>query len=290
MADGRRGWLAAFARQPLVHFLLIGAALFAAYRVRNPGDDAASSTIAIDRGRVQWLADTFATQVGHRPSRAELDNMVRAFATEEMSYREALALGLDADDSIVRRRLIQKYEFMALDEPPAEPDEATLRAYFAKNTGRYQSAPVADFCHVYVAATPDRAAAIARVRGLAGQLTAGQVDPDNAGDPIELPACMTAADPLAIRRDFGVAFAQFVGKLPVGGWVAPVESGLGFHAVRVTARRPGPPTSFESRRQLVREDWLEAEKARLQRERMAELRARYRVDVDQAAVARAAAP
>lgn len=267
--------------------MLIGVVLFALYAIRNPVESAHSGTITVDAGRVKWLADTFATQVGHPPSRTELDNLVEAFVTEEMSYREALSLGLDADDSIVRRRLVQKYEFLSLDEPPPEPDEETLRRYYAAHPERYRAAPIADFCQVYVSATPDRTAAMARVRALAGELTAGSADAAEAGDPIELPNCMTGADINAIRREFGGFFAETIGKLPVGRWIAPVESGLGFHAVRVTARRPGPPASFESRRILVHADWLAEAKDRLHAERLAALKARYPVAIDRAAVAAA---
>lgn len=287
---GRRGWLARLLRQPLVHFVLIGCGLFTIYAIRNPGEASTSGSIAIDAGRVRWLADTFAAQVGHRPSRTELKNLVNAFVTEEMSYREALNLGLDADDTIVRRRLVQKYEFLKLDEPPAEPGHETLRRFYKDNLTRYRTAPITDFCQAYVAATPDRAAAMARVRTLAGELAARRVNVEGVGDSIELPSCMTNADALEIRRDFGGFFAETLGKLPVDRWIAPVESGLGFHAVRVTARRPGPPTNYEQRGNLVRADWLAAERDRLRADRLAALRARYRVDVDQAALNEAAAP
>lgn len=274
---------------PLLHFVLIGVLLFAIYTLQNGYDERGSTRIDIDRGRITWLAGTFATQFGHTPSRTELDSLINAYLSDEMSYREAVALGLDQDDSIVRRRMIQKYEFLNLDEEPEVPNDATLRKYFMSHGARYEAPTLVTLCQVYVAAIPDRSVALNRVRALGGDLEAGRADAASAGDPIDLPSCVTLVDRTSLQKTFGTFFAQTAVTLPIGRWVAPVESGYGLHAVRVGAREAGP-SRFEDRRDEVRADWIAAERERLRSVRMARLRTRYRVDIDSRALDNIAPP
>lgn len=282
----REGWrsrVAAAARRPLLHFVLIGAILFGVYTWRNGLDERGSTRIDIDRGRLAWLAGTFTTQFGHAPTRTELNSLVDAYLTDEMSYREALAMGLDQDDSIVRRRMIQKYDFLNLDEEPETPSDAVLRAYFDKHRAALAEPALVNFCQVYVATGSDRAAALVHARQIGADLATGRIAPGDAGDAIDVPPCMTGADRATLRRTFGDFFAATLVKLPIGKWVAPVESGYGFHAVRVTAR-VAAPSQFEDRRPEVLAEWQRDERMRLRTERMARLRARYRVTIDQTAI------
>lgn len=280
-----RGVAGAVLRDPLFHFAVIGGILFTVFSLRNDAPSADSAEIAVDRGRIQWLADTFAVQFGHRPSRAELKTMVDAFVIEEISYREALALGLDQDDTIIRRRLIQKYDFLKLDEQPSMPSEEELRRFYEANRANYTAPVLLDLCQVYVVAVPDRSEAITRVRSLATALEAGKIQPEAAGDPLEVPPCLESADGDALRRLFGSFFAKTVLTLPTGKWVSPVESGYGFHAVRVSQRRSGAPVSLEANRETILADWRRKTAGQLRAERMKRLQARYDVNIDNAALA-----
>lgn len=273
------------ARNPLFHFVLIGALLFVGFNLRNGSEEQGSSTIEVDEGRVRWLAETFAVQFGHKPNQTELNSMINAYVTEEMSYREALALGLDQDDTIVRRRLIQKYDFLKLDEQPSTPSEGELKQFYQRNAAKYRTPQLVTLCQAYVLAVPDRSVAMVRVRALAQDLEQARVDVKTAGDPIEIPACLQDADQEELRRLFGAFFAQTMLKLPTGRWIAPVESGYGFHAVRVASRRDGPPISLEAGRERVLADWRRAASAKLRAERMAQLRSRYDIEIDSGAVA-----
>lgn len=284
-----RGMARAILTEPLLHFAVIGAVLFTVFSLRNDAPSADSAEVAVDRGRIQWLADTFAVQFGHRPSRAELKTMVEAFVIEEISYREALALGLDQDDTIIRRRLIQKYDFLKLDEQPSMPSDEELRRFYEASRANYAAPALLDLCQVYVVAVPDRSEAMTRVRELAAALEAGKMQPEAAGDPLEVPPCLERADGDALRRLFGSFFAKTVLTLPTGKWVAPVESGYGFHAVRVSQRRSGEPVSLESNRETVLADWRRKTAGQLRAERMKRLQARYDINIDDAALADIAA-
>jgi len=269
----------------LLHFILVGAVLFAVFTIRNGTGESSSSTIKVDEGRIRWLAETFAVQFGHRPSATELNSMIKSYVNEEMSYREALSLGLDQDDTIVRRRMIQKYDFLKLDEQPPAPTEADLNRYYEANISKYKTPQLVTLCQAYVVSVPDRLVAMTRVKALASALQDGRVNLQEAGDPIEIPACFEDANQDDLRRLFGAFFASTMLKLPTGQWIAPVESGYGFHAVRVTGRRDGPPISLQEGRERILADWRREASAKLRAKRIATLQSRYKIEIDAKAVA-----
>ena len=231
-------------REPLLHFLLIGLVLFAVYDWLHPGPETKSESnrIVLTPEDFQQLAVTWLAQGRAPPSPAEMQSLVELKVREEVLYREALALGLDKDDTIVKRRLAQKMEFLAegasIDSNPS-PD--TLRAWFRVNAQRFSLPPRVSFRHLYF--SPDRrgehareAAANAMVQ-LSGK-PGDWKDAEALGDPFmdrDYYGDRSAED---MAKLFGSNFAREVADLKPGQWQGPVESGYGWHLVFIDASVP----------------------------------------------------
>lgn len=276
-------------RQPLVQFVLIGAVIFAAWRLANPEAETAPTEIRVGASELKWLHDTWVGQFGHAPDAAEMASAVRGYVDEEMRYREGLALGLDADDTIVRRRLAQKYDFMlGAEAGDLIPTEAQLQAFLRKHAERYRLPAKTSFCQVWFG---DQAAGLA-----AAQAALAALPPDMRASPdarlagregLPFARCYTAAVPVDVSRDFGVNFATVVDhRLPVGTWQGPVESGYGFHLVLITRREPGPPGTLANARPQLEADWRAQAAVSAKARQEADLRRRYKVTVDDAALRR----
>lgn len=245
-------------REPLLHFLLIGAALFVLHaRVSAPGRD--RTQIVVARGEIEQLANGF-EKVWHRaPSPEEMVGLVRDRVKEEVYYREALALGLDTDDAIIRRRLRQKLEFLSDDlASRSSPTDSALAAYLSANAERYRKSAALSFRQVYL--NPDRhRATLARdAETLSAQLQALR-SPDGAaelGDATMLEHRFESVAVADLERQFGQAFTEAVASLPTGSWRGPLESGYGMHFVLVTGRVPGANPSLAEVRVAVERDWL----------------------------------
>lgn len=244
-------------REPLVHFLIAGLFVFALASWRGAAVDPADRTITIDEDRVSWLAEQFSRTWQRSPNPEEIDQLIRDYVKEEVYYREALRMGLEQDDPIIRRRLRSKMEFLAAAEVEADvPDEATLQAWLAENQGRYAQSARFSFEQVYLGAANDPAAQM-RAQPVLAQLNKGAA-PAGLGQPLSLPVRLEDADRTAVANDFGDGFTTAVAKFRPGRWQGPVESGFGLHLVRVTrVETPKPPKLAEVRQQ-VENDWRAA--------------------------------
>lgn len=276
--------ISALLQHPLVQFLLIGAVLFALYNALNPTKDILSRRIRVDDGEIRWLADTFENQFGHRPSKTELQTLVGNYVDDEMKVREALAMGLDRDDSVVRRRLIQKYDFIEAPDVPLPPSDTVLKAWYDKHPESYVAPPSIDFCQVYVAPEPDRATAIARSHAVTSQLISGA---HPIGDPLDVEPCEKGVGADAVAREYGVNFAKALGSVPVALWAGPVESGFGFHSVKVTSRGTPSRMLFAEAKSDVLSDWQRAAQLAARKKQLDVLHQRYSSSIDQAALDRA---
>lgn len=267
-------------RHPVVHFLLIGAVLFGVNAWRSssgpPTDDAA---IQVDRPRLEALAGIWRAQFGRPPTETELTTVARAWAVEEMRVREARRLGLDKDDSVIRRRLAQKYEFLVNNPASlAPPSDATLRAYLAQHADRYAGPSRYSFVQIYFSSDRGRDKALAAAQAALRDPAAARGD-SFPGNPAERDA--TEAE---IRQDFGSDFAAALPRLKVGAWDGPVESGFGFHLVKITARKALAPPEFSAVRGQVLADWLADAAQEAAARAGAELEKRYHVALDRQAV------
>ena len=275
----------ALAREPLVHFLLLGAAIFLAYGFIARPDPTASRRIVVDRAEVDRLAALFATQWQRPPSADELRGLIEQHVDEEVLYREATALRLDDGDEIVRRRLAQKMQFMIEDTArvPA-PTEADLTAYFGAHRADFQTAPQRSFTHIYFRA--DRSDAARDATRVLADLHDAARAPERGGE-----RGGERGDPFALRYDyadvterdvatlFGADFAARVFALPVGSWQGPVTSSYGVHLVRVASARAPAPPDYAALREQVRAAWLDDARKRANAKVMAEVKARYRITI-----------
>lgn len=253
MVDRLRLWL----REPLVHFLLAGFAVFLFSAWRGEAVDPASRTITLSAEQVERLAATWAQTWNRAPTPGEVDEIIRDYVREEIYYREAKRMGLDADDAIVRRRLASKMEsFADSSVENTAPDDATLQGWLDKAPQKYAADPVYSFDQVYIGGN-DPDAVRARAEALLQALATG-ADWARLGDPLSLPRSVEATNKTEVIRSFGPDFANALANQPKGKWSGPVASGFGLHLVRVrSVAVPGKP-KLATVRQAVENDWRAA--------------------------------
>ncbi|TGD72285.1 peptidyl-prolyl cis-trans isomerase [Mangrovimicrobium sediminis] len=264
-------------REPLLHFLLLGAGLFALYGWVNPNGFDNERRIVVDGGRVAQLSAHFQRTWNRAPTAAELAALVDNFVVEEIFYREALALGLDSGDDVVRRRLRQKMEFLTTDAVALyEPAEDELQAFLAEHPERFRREARYTFEQLYF--SPDAPGAVRERAGQARrQLLAGDVA---AGDPSLLPANMQGAAASQVDRSFGQGFAAQLEALTLGQWSEPIGSGLGLHLVRLDTREPAYLPPLAEVRATVEREWREAKNAEVKAELIAQLKREYEIVIE----------
>lgn len=268
-------------REPLLHFLLLGAALFLAYHLGPRRGGAEPQQIVVSAGQIEHLAAGFARTWQRAPTPDELAGLVRDFVREEVYCREALALGLDKDDTVIRRRLRQKMEFVSEDiAAQLEPTEAELDAYLHAHPEAFRLEPRLTFQQVYL--NPEKHADLARdvAQLLATLDQAGGADASTLGDPFLLGHAFAAASSGEIASQFGEAFANALSGLAPGRWAGPVESGYGVHLVRVDARTEGRLPVLAEVRDAVRREWDNARRLAANEAFYAELSRRYTVTIE----------
>lgn len=273
-------------REPLLHFFLLGTLLFLlGGSTRGPGG-ARSTSIRVTQADLDRLSAVWQTQWGRPPNGQEMLALVRGWVREEVLYREALAMGLDRDDTIIRRRLVQKMEFLSEDTTePGEPGEEELAAFLAANPERFTVPARVDFEHVYVSSDQRGEQAEADARALLAELRAGRADPRDLGDRFMLQREYVRKSQTEIAQLFGRDFAEQLFALEPGDWCGPVVSGYGLHLVRVRSRsEPRLPSVDEIRPELARE--LLADRSRQANRRAYErIRDRYDITFDDPALA-----
>lgn len=258
-------------REPMVHFLAAGATLFALFAWQGEPADPASRTIDVSREDRARLALQYERTMQRPPTDAELDVLTEQFVREEVLYREALRLGLDRDDAVVRKRMANKMDFLAQSmAETAEPSDAQLEQWRTDHLERFAADARISFDQRFFAS---RAAAEAALR----RLRAGE---DVSGDAISLPATVDGIErPRAVER-FG---EEFVGELdaiaPGSGWHGPIASGFGWHAVRLVSRERGETPPLAAIRDQVENDWRAATMAKRRDEAYRLLRDAYDVSI-----------
>lgn len=241
-----RDWVKQALREPLVHFLAAGSALFLLMG-QFGAEDSLDRSITINKADVARLASQWEQTWRRPPTPPILDNLIRDYIKEEIYFREAMRLGLDLDDPVIRRRLRAKMEFLATAQiQNMEPSQAALQSFYAANKIRYAEKPVYSFDQQFLGEDED--AAKASVMAL------------NAGKPVQaqplsVASSMDKAASDTIAREFGDGFADSLRTLAQGRWSGPVQSGFGWHAVRVREVVPSGTPPLSNIRQRVSNDW-----------------------------------
>jgi hypothetical protein len=267
-------------REPLLHFLLIGAALFLYFDLVGGGvsEVPAAKRIVVSSGQVEQLAANFERTWSRPPAPQELDAMVEGHVREEVFYREALAMGLDQNDSMVRRRMRMKLEFMLEDLSGQDASDEVLNDFLKRNPDTFRDEVQLTFRQVYL--NPDQRPELEDdASQLLSRLNDGS-DPESLGDRTLAPRSYELAPKREIARDFGEEFASEVSSLPTNEWRGPVYSPFGAHLVKIEARIDARlPELAEIRDEVLRE-YL-AEKSEQQKNLAYEkLREGYEVTVE----------
>jgi hypothetical protein len=277
-------------KEPLVHFAALGALIFVLNSWRETTRPAAVSIarIEISASVIERLRAGFERQFGKSPDEQELRGLVTAHVREEVYCREALALGLDRDDTIVRRRLAQKMEFLTDDLAVAvEPRDAAVREFFEQNAARYARPARVSFRHVYLSQEKRGAKSEAAARDALVALSKGASD-ETLGDAFLHGFEFAERETQEIAALFGAEFSARVAALAEGEWSGPIESSYGLHLVRIDGRGSVEPASFDKVGAKVAEDFNEERRRTANREIFEKLRERYQVNVDEGALMKAA--
>jgi hypothetical protein len=264
-------WLAT---EPFIHFVLLGACIFAAYGLWG-SERGAELQIRISQADQQRLRAVARQQLGKEPDTAQMRALVDQHIREEVLYREALALELQRDDIIVRRRLVQKMEYLS-QEGAATASESQLRDYFARHSDRYAIPAMADLQMDYF--DPARRGAKAK-HDAVDALQSAKAGQRLVGDPFMLGTQLSGQTLPMLERDFGPGFAASVAKMPTGDWSGPIESVHGWHLVQVSRRQDSPAVRFEDVRERVASDLTHSTDNPSSDAAYARMRARYTVEI-----------
>lgn len=276
--------------EPLLHFVGLGLLLFAWFEWRGSGSG--SSRIVITPGQLEHLASGFARTWQRPPTEAELDALVNDHVREEIATREAVANGLDRDDTIIRRRLRQKLEFLVEDAAEqAPPTDAELRRWMDEHPDAFRTEPQVTFEQVFVsAARRGRRARDDAERILARLHAAGPASgAARLGDPSALPTELRLAPLREVSLTFGEGFARILETVPAGGWAGPIESAYGLHLVRVRELVAAGPPDLAAVRSRVEREVVTERRRRALDEVYRRLLARYDVRIERGAAAPVAA-
>jgi len=269
-------------REPLAYFLLLGVGVFALHRLAGSRAGGETGKILVTAGEVERLKAAYRRTWQRLPSETELNRLIEDHIRTEVLAREAIAMGLDRDDTIIRRHLKLRMESLAEDIRRAEPTEEELRAYLTSHADAFRAEPRYTFKQIYL--NPDRRGALLDrdINRLLATLNRPDASPnlETLGDGVLLEHAFTAVTGREVAGLFGRAFAEGLSKLEPGKWQGPVSSGYGVHLVPVVERHEGGIPPFAEVREAVYREWT-AEQVRSAKERFyQELRSRYAVRLD----------
>lgn len=264
-------------REPLLHFIVIGGLLFLIYAAINDTGQNSTDVIVITPERIAQIASGFNSVWKRIPTDDELDALIEEEVREEVYYRDALALGLDKNDAMVRRRLRQKMEFLTdTGVYLQEPSVGELEAFFAANEQTYRREPRLAFEQIYLGKDPAEETITQSLKALLSDLA---TDPSTLGEGTRLPAQLRLSRPDAIDSVFGQGFFEQLADLAPGVWSGPVVSTYGVHLVRTLDGLPAQTPPLKEVREVVLKDWKAAKALQIREQDYARRRARFVVEI-----------
>jgi len=270
-------------REPLIHFLLLGAGLFLLSGLLATSEGEDKDRIVVSPGRIEHLVTGFSRTWQRPPTHQELEGLIEDYIKEEVWYREAQAMGLDQDDTVIRRRLRQKMEFLSEDfVATSAPTDAELTAYLDQHSEQFRIGSKISFTHVYL--SPDRRGDDAdqdaerlKVELLINPALAVN---ETIGDPFPLSHEIELLSESQVANLFGKNFADHVFTLELHTWSGPIESGYGIHLVFVRERVEGRIPTLEEARAVVQREWESTTRREAKESLYQELRDQYLVTVE----------
>lgn len=270
-------------REPLLHFFLLGAGIFILFGFVAEFDRDQPDKIIVNARQIERLAAGWKKTRMRPPTMVELEGLIEEHIREEIYYRQALAMGLDRDDTIVRRRLRQKMEFLSQDlAAQVDPTEEELQAYLEENGDSFRLEPRISFQHIYFSRDQRGDEALSDAVHLLARLRrgGGTMDTATLGDLLPLPNYYESLPKRQVTNLFGRDFAAQLLTLELSAWQGPVQSGYGFHLVLIHERTdPKTPELAEVRDKVIRE-WREAHRRATNEELYQQLRERYTVVIE----------
>lgn len=271
-------------REPLVHFLIIGAGLFLLFGWKgNPASLQAgpqSTTIIVARDTINQLVAAFNRTWMRPPTEGEIESLVENYIRDEVYYREAIAIGLDRGDAMIRRKLRQKMEFILEDiAAQTEPTDEELVRFMSEHPERYLIDPQIAFRQVYVNRDKRGDSAEEHARLVLERLNGG-ADPDSLGDQSMIDHTTDLSSLWEIRRQYGDSFGKQLLELEPGRWKGPLRSGFGLHLVFIEERVVGRMPELKEVRDAVKRDWAVALQKKLKDDVYAKIRERYTVKIE----------
>lgn len=266
-----------FLGSPLLHFVFLGALAFVFYGRLRGGSVNDSRRIEISEQQIVRLSEMWTAQWKRPPTEVELQGLVDNFVREEILYREALAMGLDRDDTVVRRRLAQKLEFLADDlATRAQPTREEIERFYEENSKRYQLPARVSFSHLYFSLDRRGASAQSDALDALERIRAGS-SPDGFGDPLMLERDYPSRSEDEVAGLFGSEFASALLRMEAGGWMGPVPSSYGLHLVLVRERTPARTPELTEVSDRVQSDLLTQRRDDAKQALIDSLKQRYQI-------------
>jgi len=262
-------------REPLLHFLLGGAGLFLLFNIVSDSETSRNDEIIVTSGQIEHLVTLFAKTRQRAPSETELSGLVENFILEEVLYREALAIGLDRDDTIIRRRLRQKIEFLLDDFTMVEPSDADLQLLLGNEPDRFRRDALISFNQISLGNK-----SLESANSTLASLQAGVSDPSSLSESYLMPYRFDDASESTVSAQFGDAFTAALFELETPGWTGPIDSPFGLHLVRVARIVPRSVPALADIRAVVEREWLVDFRAAAQQQIIEQMKAKYIISVE----------
>jgi hypothetical protein len=269
--------------EPLVHFLVLGAGLFVLYGYVGDTEPERADRVVVEEADVTRLAEQFQRTWMRPPTRAELEGLAEDFVEEEILYREALALELDKNDLIIRRRMRQKIEFLNADlVEQAEPTDDELQTYLEANPEKFEVPSRYSFQQIYLNPEASSDHAEKRAAAVLAELQADPwlgADPQSLGDATLLPTGLESASRRMISSVFGAGLADAVAGAEMDVWTGPYDSSYGLHLILLTEKEEGGLPPFEQIRPTVEREWSNERRQEANERFYRALRERYSIEI-----------
>jgi hypothetical protein len=281
-------------KEPLLHFLIIGALIFVVFSIVNKDEiDVSGNKIVVTAAEIERLSANWSKKWNRPPTETELKGLVESYVKEEVYYREALALGLDQNDTILRRRMMQKMEFLSNDLAELnQPDEAALNKYFLDNQDKYELPARVSFTHIYFSFDKRGAKVVEDAKSVLAGLNALRAP--ELGDSFMMQYDFVQETPFEVERLFGKGFSEELFTSETNTWLGPIRSGYGFHLVRISERIDPRMPELASVIDKVRTDLMFERRQEMNKEIYEKFKERYEIVVEdlpkQSGMARAAGP
>lgn len=270
-------------REPLVHFIVLGALLFVGHILWQRHIDKADYTITVTAEEMERQALIFAGENRRQPTDEDLQALLFSHVEEQALMREAERLGLGEDDTIIRRRLAQKMRFIIEDvDPPSLPAESELKDWFDANIDKFISAETRSFSHIYLSPEEHGNNLESAAQDILSGLKNGSKDWVSQGDPFMLKRNFKTLSAIEVTRLFGPTFSKGLFELNEDSWQGPVESAFGLHLIRIDEVTPRLTPRFEEVRKNAEIAWRNEAQRSNNQTALKKLIQKYKVDVQDA--------